>query len=134
MEQQNTLEDVLAKRGRTLEEVLPSLFVAGVDAPEDLLRKILVHQALARTPEAIKKPKGIKVNTREVMNRYGGGVEVIREEESRKRCPLSQAAIADEWVGMCGHSYERSFVVEYLKRRGAKCTVFGCNATLSEKN
>ncbi|KAM0674310.1 hypothetical protein GVAV_002387 [Gurleya vavrai] len=103
---------------------------------DQLILDICTQKYILEKPNNIGK--SIKTIQKEVKNTeefkaliYGEDEFVSVEKNKRKKCPLTQNFIENEWVGKCGHFFERSAAVSYFKEKKVKCPVTGCEIVLS---
>lgn len=128
-----TLDEILAERARLLLEAAPYLFKIDAAPAECLLRRIMLYQRLAAQPSLIANPKAIKVSTAELIEMHTPNLEiVVADDGEAPRCPISQSDIVEKWRGKCGHLFERSAVLSFIKNGHQTCPVLGCTKKLVE--
>jgi hypothetical protein len=128
------MDEALKERAKILDAIIPDLFKSEMIPSESLIKKICIHKHLATNFSKINAIKTIKVDSavEKIMETYNKNLEVINKEEIKSTCPLTSGNITDPWIGQCGHCFEKSAVISYLKQ-SKYCPVLGCNKVLVKK-
>ncbi|KAM0686861.1 hypothetical protein COBT_001908 [Conglomerata obtusa] len=103
---------------------------------EKLLGSLLFQKTLIEKPILLNKNykslyKEIEAGT-EYKSLISGSEDFISVEKSRSQiCPLTQRVIEELWTSKCGHCYEKTSVMAFMRKGSKKCVVAGCDALLA---
>ncbi|KAM0680059.1 hypothetical protein GINT2_001588 [Glugoides intestinalis] len=126
------MENALKERDTILTDLLPTLFKTSQTPSKALIKLICQHQALAAVPQKISNPKAVKVSITAIFDQYTSQVNVVDVEMAQK-CPLTHGKIQTPWLSTCGHTFEESTIIDYMKV-DKYCPIHGCNKKLVKKN
>lgn len=125
------MENALNERDAILTDLLPSLFKTSEVPSKTLIKLICQHQALAAAPQKISNPKAVKVSVNAVFDKFTSHVNILDADVVQK-CPLTHGTIKTPWLSTCGHTFEESTIIDYMKL-DQYCPIHGCNKKLAKK-
>ncbi|ADM12269.1 DNA repair protein Mms21 [Encephalitozoon intestinalis ATCC 50506] len=134
------MEEHITRRAEAL-KIAKSIIMKSDNPPEELVRKILIHQELLSNRDIILNDDFYsiltsKANVRPEMvglARKKEQVECVRVEK-KMICPISQKEVTEAYVGECGHVLEEKEAIKYIRNNSrAICPQIGCNKRLVRK-
>lgn len=128
------MEKLLKERSETITKIINHMKTNKINK-EKLFLSLKAQSELKNLENKIdiKSIKKKIKNSNEFQELFDEEIELVKSKKS-DICCFTQIKINDKWENVCGHFYERSVVIEYIKTRPSKtCPAVGCSSKILEK-